>query len=115
MYALNFISPHNEKLLTARQKTATIRPGDISGIYSENSIVWITFGKKFGPKKKLYQAIIDRTLIKRFSDLTKADLNHQNPELTSVEELIELFEDIYEKKLNIDDLVTIIHFSEVKE
>jgi hypothetical protein len=113
MFALNFISPHNEMLLTARKKTATIRPGDISDIYSENSIVWVTFGKKYGPKKKLYQAIIDRALIKRFSDLTKADLNHQNPELTSVEELIELFEDIYEKKLNMDDLVTIIHFSEV--
>lgn len=59
--------------------------------------------------------MIDRALVKRFSDLTKADLNQQNPELESVDELIELFEGIYEKKLNSDDLVTIIHFTEVQE
>ena len=63
MFALNFISPHNEMLLKARHKTATIRPGDIRDIFSENSLVWITFGEKYGPKTKLYQAIIDRALV----------------------------------------------------
>jgi hypothetical protein len=55
VFALNFISPHNEKLLIAREKTATIRLGDLRDIYPENSIVWITLGSKYGPKKKLYQ------------------------------------------------------------
>lgn len=115
MFALNFISPHNEKLLLARQKTATIRLGDIRGTYPENSLVWITFGSKYGPKRKLYQAIVDRTIVKKFSDIKMAELTHQNPELKTVDELISLFETIYEKKIYIDDTVTIIHFSEVVE
>lgn len=116
MLALNFISPHNKMLLTARQKTATIRLGDVRDTYPENSVVWITYGNKYGPKSKLYPAMIDRTIVKRFSDITMAELKHQNPELTNVEELIRLFEVIYEKKkIYMDDTVTIIHFSEVIE
>jgi hypothetical protein len=111
--ALNFVSPHNEELLTARLKTATIRPGDIRDMYPENSIVWITFGSKYGPKRKLYPAIIDRTIIKKFSEITMAELNHQNPQLQTLDQLIDLFESIYEKKLDLEDTATIIHFSEV--
>ena len=116
MLALNFISSHNKMLLTARQKTATIRLGDVTDAYPENSVVWITYGNKYGPKTKLYSAMIDRTIVKRFSDITTEELKHQNPDLTSVEELIRVFEAIYEKKkIYIDDTVTIIHFSEIIE
>lgn len=113
MFALNFISPHNEKLLIARQKSATIRLGDIRDIYSENSIVWITFGNKYGPKKKLYEAIIDKALTKKFCDLTTKELIHQNPAISTVDELIHTFEAIYEKQIHVDDTVTVIHFTEV--
>ena len=116
MLALNFISPHNEMLLMARQKTATIRPGDIRDTYPENSVVWITFGAKYGQKRKLYTAMIDRTVTKRYAELTSAELHHQNPELKTVDDLIRSFEVIYEKKkISPDDQVTIIHFSEVIE
>jgi hypothetical protein len=115
VFALNFISPHNEKLLIARQKTATIRPGDLRDTYQENSLVWITFGSKYGPKKQLYRAMIDRVLTKKYSDLTASELAHQNPDIKTVEELIRLFENIYEKQIHIDDVVTVIHFSEVQE
>jgi hypothetical protein len=115
LFALNFISPHNEKLLLNRQKTATIRLGDIRDAYPESSIVWITFGSKYGPKKKLYRAMIDRALIKKFSDINPDELRHQNPEIETVEELISLFEAIYERKIYIDDTVTVIHFSEITE
>lgn len=113
MLALNFFSPHNEKLLIARQKSATIRLGDIREVYPENSIVWITFGSKYGTKRKIYEAFIDRTIVKRFADLTTPELTHQNPEIKTVEELIRIFEAVYERKIYIEDTVTIIHFSEV--
>ncbi|MDF2929493.1 MAG: hypothetical protein K0Q75_1731 [Anaerospora sp.] len=54
MFALNFQAPHHEELLLSRAKNCTIRLGDVQETYPENSIVWITFGKKFGPRKKLY-------------------------------------------------------------
>ncbi|MBP2637560.1 MAG: hypothetical protein H6Q72_3467 [Firmicutes bacterium] len=113
MFALNFISEHNEQLLLSRKKTATIRPGDLREFYPENSIVWVTFGKRYGTKKRLYKAVIDRVLIKRYADLTSAELSHQNPEITTVDELIQTFEEIYEKQIHIDDMVTVIHFSEI--
>ncbi|HWR07836.1 ASCH domain-containing protein [Sporomusa sp.] len=115
MFALNFISSHNEKLLIARQKSATIRLGDIRDTYPENSIVWITFGSKYGAKKQLYKAIIDKALTKKFCDLTTKELIHQNPSITTVDELIRTFESIYEKQIHADDTVTVIHFSEVVE
>ncbi|WP_371366473.1 hypothetical protein SRRS_08200 [Sporomusa rhizae] len=115
MFALNFISEHNEKLLLSRQKSATIRPGDLRDVYPENSIVWVTVGKRYGQKKRLFTAIIDRVLTKKYRDLTTKELEHQNPEIKNVEELIKIFEDIYEKQIHIDDTVTVIHFSEIEE
>ncbi|MEG6586925.1 ASCH domain-containing protein [Dendrosporobacter sp. 1207_IL3150] len=113
MFALNFISAHNEKILLTREKTTTIRLGDKRDIYPENSIVWITFGNKYGPKKKLYKAIIDRVLIKPFSEITKEELRHQNPDVKTIDELVTLFEKIYERKIYIEDTVSVIHFSEI--
>lgn len=113
MFALNFISPHNEKLLVERKKSATIRLGDIRDTYPEHSIVWVTVGGKFGPKKKLYQAIIDKSIAKSFAELTEAELAHQDPTIKTVDELITLFEKIYEKKIYIEDTVTVVHFSEI--
>lgn len=115
LFALNFVLPHHEELLVTRQKNATIRPGDIKDTYPENSVVWITVGPKFGSKKKLYPAMIDRSYVKKFSELTSNDLTHQNPEIQSVEELLALFEKIYERQFDPEDLVTIIYFSEVAD
>lgn len=115
MFVLNFQSPIHEELLTARKKNATIRLGDIRDTYPENSIVWITVGKKLGPKRKLYQAVIDKALIKTFSELNDDDLDHQNPEIKTVEELIAFFEKVYGKNITMDDTVTVIYFSEFME
>ena len=115
MFALNFISEHNKQLLLSRKKSATIRPGDLSDIYPENSIVWVTFGKRYGQKQRLFKAIIDKVLTKKYTDLTTTELNHQNPELKTPEELLHNFEDIYERQIHIDDMVTVIHFSEIIE
>jgi hypothetical protein len=115
MFALNFQSPIHEELLLTRQKNVTIRLGDVRDTYPENSVVAITVGKKFTPKRKLYTAMIDKVLIKRFAELTRHDLDHQNPELKSVEELITFFEKIYEQSLDMDDIVSVIFFTEIAE
>ncbi|MEL7642465.1 MULTISPECIES: ASCH domain-containing protein [Bacteria] len=115
MFVLNFQSPNHEKLLISRQKNCTVRLGDMKNTYPENSMVWITVGQKFKTKKKLYPAMIDRVLIKKFSELTTHDLDHQNPEIKTVEELLAFFEKIYQKSLTLDDTVTVIYFSEIIE
>ncbi|WP_378954921.1 ASCH domain-containing protein [Pelosinus sp. sgz500959] len=115
MFALNFQSPNHEKLLISRTKNCTIRLGDIRDSYPESSIVSITFGKKFSPKRKLYSAIVDKVCIKKFSQLNTGDLDHQNPEIKTVDELIIFFEKIYEKSISPNDIVTVIYFSEIVE
>lgn len=115
MFALNFQSPNHERLLVSRVKNCTVRLGDVRNSYPESSIVDITFGKKFSPKKKLYSAIIDKVSIKKFSQLNTGDLDHQNPEIKTVEELHAFFEKIYEKSISLDDIVTVIYFSEILE
>lgn len=111
--ALNFQWEPHEKLLIERKKNYTIRPGDQSGLYPENSVVWITVGKKFQTKRKLYTAFIDRVKVKRILDLTKDDLGHQNPEITTIEELITFLNQVYQQNITEDDMVTVISFSEV--
>jgi len=113
MFALNFQSPNHEKLLISRVKNCTIRLGDIRDSYPESSIVDITFGKRFSPKRKLYSAIVDKVCIKKFSQLNTGDLDHQNPEIKTVEELITFFEKIYERSITPNDIVTVIYFSEI--
>ncbi len=115
MFALNFQSPNHERLLISRIKNCTIRLGDIRDSYPESSIVWITFGKRFSQKRKLYPAVVDKVCIKKFSQLNAGDLDHQNPEIKSVEELITFFEKIYERSITPNDTVTVIYFSEIVE
>lgn len=115
MFVLNFQSPIHEELLTARKKTCTIRLGDLRDTYPKDSIVWITVGKKMSPKKKLYQAVIDKVLIKSFGELNDQDLDHQNPEIKTINELLVFFRKIYEKDIAMDDKVTVIYFSEFPE
>lgn len=113
MFALNFRSPHHREMLLSRTKNCTIRLGDVRDIYPENSIAWITFGNKFRTRQKLYTVIIDKILLKEFSQLTSEDLAHQNPDIKSVEELISFFENLYGGSITLNDCVSVIYFSEV--
>lgn len=113
MFALNFQSEDHEKMLISRTKNCTVRLGDVSSSYPENSIVWVTFGKKLCPKRKLYTAIIDKVYVKHFYQLTVEDLAHQNPDIKTPEDLVSFFEKLYCKTVTLDDKVSVIYFSEI--
>lgn len=115
MFALNFQAEKHEKLLITKKKNCTVRLGDVSGYYPEGSIVWITTGMKFQPKRKLFTAYIDRVQVKTMADLTSKDLGHQNPDINSREELLADFEWIYKKRITLEDTVTVIYFSEIDD
>ena len=115
MMALNFQAAKHKKMLMERTKNCTVRLGDVSAQFPENSIVWVTTGKKGEPKHKLYTAFLDKVRVKTIGTLTSADLGHQNPEINSVDELVEDFEKIYKRRILKEDTVTVIYFSEVHE
>ncbi|RGS72658.1 RNA-binding protein [Mitsuokella sp. AF33-22] len=115
MMALNFQAAKHKKMLMERTKNCTVRLGDVSSQFPENSIVWITTGAKGEPKHKLYTAFLDKVRVKTMGTLTSADLGHQNPEINSREELIADFERIYKRRILMEDTVTVIYFSEVHD
>ena len=72
MMALNFQAAKHKKMLMERTKNCTVRLGDVSAEFPENSIVWITTGKKGEPKHKLYTAFLDKVRVKTMGTLTSA-------------------------------------------
>lgn len=115
MFAINFYSEAYADMLKKGRKTATIRLGDKVDKYRSGQLVWITVGRKFGPRQKLFTAIIDSVCVKRSSELTPREIEKESPELRRSEEVISLLSRIYDRPVTLDDLVTIIHFSRVIE
>ncbi|MBO6177860.1 MAG: RNA-binding protein [Selenomonadaceae bacterium] len=113
MMALNFVEEKHKKMLIARTKKCTVRLGDVSGEFPENSIVWITAGEKGQQKQKLFTAFLDKVRVKTMGTLTSKDLADQNPEISTREELIADFERIYKRRILMEDTVTVIYFTEV--
>lgn len=115
MRALNFYSANYHSQLVCRRKICTIRLGDKTQKYSEGDIIWVTVGKRFAQKKKIYTAVIDRVLVKPIYQLTSEDLQGENPDLTTIDELLVFLKSIYDKPLTDSDLVTVVYFSEIIE
>jgi hypothetical protein len=115
MFALNFYSELYSDMLHKGRKTATIRLGDKSDKYRSGQIVWITIGRRFGPRQKLFTAIIDQVDVKPAGELTAREVEKENPELRLPEEIMTLLTRIYDHTVMPLDIVTVIHFSPVWE
>ena len=115
LYALNFYSPLVADQLRHRRKTATIRLGDKSHKYRKNQAVLVTIGYQHSPREKIFEAVIDQVEVKRVKDLSPRDIEHDNPEFRRQEEMIHFLEQIYGKKVALDDIVTVVRFSQIIE
>ena len=115
MFALNFYSELYADMLNKGRKTASIRLGDKSDKYRSGQIVWITVGRRFGPRQKLFTAIIDQVEVKPAGDLTAREIEKENPEMRLPEEVMTLLSRIYDHTVTPLDLVTVITFSPIWE
>jgi hypothetical protein len=115
LFALNFFSPAFVDQLKRGRKTATIRLGDKSRKYQRGQIVWITVGYQHSPREKIFAAVIDEVEVKRVSDLSPRDIEHDNPEFRRLDETIHFLEQIYGRTVDHDDVVTVVHFSAISE
>jgi hypothetical protein len=115
MQALNFYSEVYGELIRGGRKTATIRLGDKSGKYDTGQIVWITLGRRFGTRLKLFSAIIDAVTVKRAGELSPREIEKENPEMRTVEDVLVFLERIYGQPVTELDTVTVVHFSPVRE
>src|SRR5881397_1467260 len=112
---LNFYSSVFADQLKRGRKTATIRLGDKSHKYKKNQAVLVTLGYQYSPREKIFEAVIDQVEVKRVKDLTPRDIEHDNPEFRRHEEMIHFLEQIYGKPVSMDDIVTVVRFSQIIE
>lgn len=115
MYALNFYSDLYLDIIRTGRKTLTIRLGDKRFKYREGEIVWITVGQRFGRRTKLFSAIIDRVEVKTISELSRREIERENPEFRSAQDVCALLSRIYNEHISPEHLVTVIHFSPIEE
>jgi hypothetical protein len=115
MFALNFYNELYGEALKKGRKSATIRLGDKSDKYQTGQIVWVTVGQRFGRHYKIFTAILDAVEVKPVRDLSPRDLQRENPEFHSHEDVTQLLSRVYSRNVGLEDTVTIIYFSPVEE
>ena len=115
MRVLNFYSQVFADQLRRGRKSATIRLGDKSSKYRKNDAVLVTVGYQHSPREKIFEAVIDQVEVKRVRDLSPRDIEHDNPEFRRIEEMVHFLEQIYGRKVAMDDQVTVVRFSQIIE
>jgi hypothetical protein len=113
IYVLNFYSAVFVDQLKRGRKTATIRLGDKSNKYERGQVVWITVGFRHSPRQKIFSSVIDEVEVKKISELSRRDIEHDNPEFRRVEDEVNFLEQIYSRPISPDDIVTVIRFSQI--
>ena len=113
MYALNFYSPIVADQLRSRRKTATIRLGDKTTKYKKGMVVQVLVGMRFGPREKIFDAVIDKVERKTLAELSPREIEHDNPEIRRAEEMATFLGQLYNRDVTEEDVVTVIHFSEI--
>lgn len=113
MQVLNFYSTIFADELKRGRKTATIRLGDKSSKYRKNQLVLVTIGYQYSPRERIFEAVIDQVEVMKVSDLSPRDIKHDNPEFRRHEELLNFLEQIYGRKVSMEDTVTVVRFSRI--
>jgi hypothetical protein len=78
-------------------------------------VVWVTVGFRHSPREKIFSAVIDDVEVKRVGELSRRDIEHDNPEFRRLEEATKFLEQIYSRPVSEDDVVTVIRFSQIVE
>ena len=115
MFALNFYSDLYGTVLRNDRKTVSIRLGDKSEKYIAGMVVWITVGARFARRQKLYSAMLDRVEVKSIAELSPRDIEKENPEFRTQDDIIEMLSRLYGELITPQHRVTVIHFSRVDE
>lgn len=115
MLALNFYNDLYGDPLRKGRKSATIRLGDKSDKYQAGQIVWVTLGQRYSRRHKLFTGILDVVEVKPVRELSPRDIQRENPEFRSHDDITQLLSRVYSRDVTLDDVVTIIYFSPVEE
>ena len=113
MFALNFYSPMVADQLRSHRKTATIRLGDKSSKYKKGMIVTVLVGVRYGQREKVFDAVIDKVEVKPLRELSPREIEHDNPEIRRIDEMVRFLGQLYNRDIGEDETVTVIRFSQI--
>lgn len=113
MEVLNFYSTVFADQMKRGRKTATIRLGDKSHKYRKSQVVLCTLGYKHSPRERIFEAVIDEVVVLPLRELSPRDIQHDNPEFRRHEELVKFLEQIYGRDVSMEDVVTVVRFSQI--
>jgi hypothetical protein len=115
VFVLNFYSPLFVDQLKRGRKTATIRLGNKSKKYRKGEVVMITVGFQHSPRERIFEAVIDSVDVKKVNELSPRDIEHDNPEFRRLDEMVHFLEQIYGRKVEMEDTVTVVRFSQISD
>ena len=113
MYVLNFYSPVFIDQLKRGRKTATIRLGDKSAKYKKGMVVQVLVGARYGARQKIFDAVIDKVEVKALRELSPREIEHDNPQIRRVDEMVWFLSQLYNREVAEEDIVTLIRFSQI--
>jgi hypothetical protein len=114
MYALNFYSPIVADQLRTGRKSATIRLGDKSAKYKKGMVVQVLVGARYGPRDRVFEAVIDKVDVKTLGELSPREIEHDNPEIRHTDEMARFLGTLYNREVSEQDTVTVIRFSAIR-
>src|SRR5207247_10649354 len=108
MYALNFYSPMVADQLRSGRKSATIRLGDKSSKYKKGMVVQVLCGVRFGPRERVFDAVIDKVDVKTLGELSPREIEHDNPEIRRPEEMANFLAQLSKPETDAYDVVPVM-------
>jgi hypothetical protein len=114
VFALMFYSPLVADQLRNRRKTVTIRLGDKSGKYRKGMVVPVLVGQRYGPRDRVFDAVIDRVEVKPLGELSPREIEKDSPQIRHIDEFVEFMKRLYNRDVGERDIVTVIHFSDIR-
>lgn len=111
--ALNFYNMAVADQLRSGRKTATIRLGDKSAKYKKGMIVTVLCGARYSHRERIFDAVIDKVEVKALAELSPREIEHDNPQIRRVDEMVWFLSQLYNREVREDDIVTLIRFSQI--
>ena len=71
-------------------------------------------GARYGPREKIFDAVIDKVEVKTLEDLSPREIEHDNPAIRRPEEMAEFLGQLYNREVGGDHAVTVIRFSAIR-
>ena len=78
-------------------------------------VVQVLCGVRFGPRERIFDAVIDKVEVKTLGELSPREIEHDNPEIRRTDEMANFLGQLYNREVDSEDVVTVIRFSQIMD